>query len=291
MPLLPLVFTFTAFVGIAATAAGSVLYGQVIWDPNKLILAWTQPPNGATLDSVPNPAAARAAQFFAALAFVLASLGVNISANSVSAANDLAALAPRFVNLRRGQLACAVFAWALAPWRILASAPALLGFLSAYSVFFGPLAAIMLADFWIVKRRRYDVRALFAPGGRYQYAHGANWRAVVAFLVGVAPTLPGLAQSVNPAAQAGVGARPFAFGWLLGFFSTLAVYIGLSLIWRDEKILVDVAVEPDEVYDANAVEDGESEKVTMDGDKMDPRLTPPSSVALPTTVSMKGSSS
>ena len=282
MPLLPLVFTFTSFVGIAATAAGTVLYGKVIWDPNYLILAWTQPPNG-DLSSVRTPAAARAAQFSAALAFVLANLGVNISANSVSAANDLAALFPRYVNLRRGQLACAVFAWALAPWRVLASAPAFLGFLSAYSVFFGPLAAIMLADFWIVHARRYDVRALFAPEGRYRYARGANWRAVVAFIVGLTPTLPGLAQSVNPAIQAGVGARPFMFGWLLGFFATLAVYTGLSLVFRDRDSFVDMAVEPDEVYEANTPEDAEREDTMAHEGKADADLTPPASMTPPTT--------
>ena len=253
MPLLPIIFTFTSFVGIAATSAGASLYGSLIWDPNKLLLAWTSPPNGAP---VPNPAAARAAQFFAALGFVLASLGVNVAANSVSAANDLAALAPRYVDLRRGQLVCALFAWALVPWRILATARALLSFLGAYAVFFGPLAAIMLADFWLVQARRYDVRALYAYGDRYHYRRGWNWRAVAAFVVGVAPTLPGLAQSVNPASNVGVGARPYAFGWLLGFFAALAVYTGTSFVWPDRRSRAERAVGPDEVYDAQAPEDG-----------------------------------
>lgn len=252
IPLIPLCFVFTSFIGIAATSAGVKLYGQVIWDPNKFILAWTQPPNvnsaGSTA-SVPNPAAARAAQFFTALSFALASLGTNISANSISAVNNLTAIAPRYFDLRRGQLFCAVVAWALVPWRILASVGKFLNFRSTYSVFFGLLAAIMLADYWIVKRRRYDVRELYVYGRTYHYSRGWNWRAVKAFVVGVAPTLPGLAQSVGSGINAGVGARQYAFGWLLVFLATLGTYVVLRRLWRDGKSEVLVAVGPDEVYE------------------------------------------
>lgn len=47
----------------------------------------------------------RAAAFFASLAFALATICTNISANSLSAANDFTALAPRvrFPSLRQGQ--------------------------------------------------------------------------------------------------------------------------------------------------------------------------------------------
>ena len=79
----------------------------------------------------------------------------------------------------------------------------------------------------------------------------------MAFVVGAAPSLPGLAQSVSPTSvHVGVGARPYAFGWLLGFFATLGLYTGLSLVWRDKPSSVERAVGPDEVYDAQAPEDG-----------------------------------
>src|SRR4051812_44163139 len=132
VPLLPIVFTFISFIGIAASSAGAASYGVLEWDPMALISNWSS----------------RACRFFAAFSFALAALGVNISANSISAANDLTALFPEYVNIRRGQLLCAIFSWALVPWKILESAGSFLNFMAAYAVFLGPIAAIMVFDFW-----------------------------------------------------------------------------------------------------------------------------------------------
>ena len=147
VPMLPIVFTFISFIGIAATSAGETHYGTLEWNPANLIALW------------PN----RACRFFASFCFALAALGVNISANSLSAANDLAALFPSYINIRRGQLLCAVVAWVLVPWKILASAGSFLNFMSAYSVFLGPIAAILVWDFWWVHGQKYDVVALYQP--------------------------------------------------------------------------------------------------------------------------------
>ena len=64
------------------TSAGQVLYGSVIWDPLKLIDQWDN----------------RAAAFFAAFAFCLATVGTNISANSLCAGNDMTALWPKVID-------------------------------------------------------------------------------------------------------------------------------------------------------------------------------------------------
>ena len=238
VPLLPLVFTFISFIGIAASSAGASLYGGPLqWDPMSLVAEWDN----------------RAARFFAAFAFALAALGVNISANSLSAANDLMALAPAYVNIRRGQVICALLSWCLVPWEILASAGSFLNFMSAYSIFLGPIAAILLVDFWIIHRGKYDVLALYQYGGRYRYTAGINWRAWVAFGVGVAPSLPGLANSVNAAVDPGVGGHPYQFGWLLGFSAASLVYGGLTWVWRPEETFVMRAVRPDEVYAGRGV--------------------------------------
>lgn len=235
VPLLPVVFTFISFIGIAASSAGAAKYGGPIqWDPMALVAMW------------PN----RAARFFAAFAFAVAALGVNISANSLSAANDLAALFPSYINIRRGQLLCALVAWALVPWKILASAGSFLNFMSAYAIFLGPIAAIMLFDFWIVHAQKYDTRSLYEPRGIYRYSNGVNWRAVIAFLVGVAPSLPGFINSINPSIDVGVGVHPYQFGWILGFVATSIVYLALAYIWVPKESMIERAVLPDEVYDA-----------------------------------------
>ena len=232
--MLPIVFTFIAFIGIAASSAGAAKYGTLQWDPMALVEQWDN----------------RACRFFAAFSFALAALGVNISANSLSAANDLMALFPQYVNIRRGQLLCAVISWILVPWKILASAGSFLNFMSAYSVFLGPIAAIILFDFWVVHGRKYDTMALFHYGGIYHYWNGINWRAWVAFVVGVTPSLPGLINSVNSKIDPGVGIRPYQFGWLLGFVSTALVYTILMFVFKPTETFIEKAVLPDQIYDA-----------------------------------------
>ena len=77
---------------------------------------------------------------------MISTIGTNISANSLSAANDLMAMFPKYVNLRRGQVICAILGgWALCPWEILKSAPGFLSFMSGYTVFLGPFAAMCVA--------------------------------------------------------------------------------------------------------------------------------------------------
>ena len=121
------VLTVFSLVGIAVTSAGQVLYGEVIWDPLRLVDRWDN----------------RGAAFFAAFSFFLATLGTNISANSLSAANDMTVLLSQFINIRRGQVICAILGgWALCPWDILASAPKFLSFMSGYTVFLGPFSGM-----------------------------------------------------------------------------------------------------------------------------------------------------
>ena len=144
---IPISFTLASFVGIAVTSAGIALYGQVLWDPLKLIDQWDN----------------RACALLTSLVFIVSTLGANISANSLSAGNDIAALYPRYINIRRGQVICAFLGgWAFYPWKILArwehlleiihqlttidSAPGFLSFVSGYTVFLGPIIGIMITD-------------------------------------------------------------------------------------------------------------------------------------------------
>ena len=106
----------------------------------------------------------------------------------------------------------------------------------------------MLFDFWVVHKRRYDTLALYNPYGIYRYTYGVNWRAVVAFLVGIAPSLPGFVNGINSNIDVGSGIHPYQFGWLLGFVSTAAVYTTLSLLLPAKETFIDRAVRPDEIF-------------------------------------------
>lgn len=113
--------------GITVTLTGEKLYGEVLWDPLRLIDKWDN----------------RAAAFFASFSFALSTIGTNISANSLSAANDMTVLLPQYINIRRGQVICALIgSWVLCPWEILASAPGFLSFMAGYTVFLGPFTGM-----------------------------------------------------------------------------------------------------------------------------------------------------
>ena len=116
---------------------------------------------------------------------LVATLSVNIAANMVSPAYDFSNLAPRQISFRTGALITGVVGvlilpWKLTPTRRATSSPgsALVGGL------LGAVAGILIADYWLIRRTELDLADLYRPGGRYWYAGGWNWRAVVAFVVG-----------------------------------------------------------------------------------------------------------
>ncbi|TBU57108.1 NCS1 nucleoside transporter family [Dichomitus squalens] len=225
--IIPSAFTLVGFIGIAVTSAGTVLYGKILWNPLLLIDHWDN----------------RAAAFFASLTFALATLGTNVSANTISAANDMTVLFPRYINIKRGQTITAVVApWAFVPWEILSSAKGFLSFMNGYTVFLGPFAGIMVADYWIIHHCRVDVPSMYRPYGRYWYTYGFNWRAVVTILVAVPPNIPGLIAVINPAVRIGGTFKLFDFAWLFGFFASLVVYSVLSLMFPARETFIGEAI-------------------------------------------------
>ncbi|KAI0649150.1 NCS1 nucleoside transporter family [Trametes meyenii] len=232
--IIPTAFTLVGFIGIAVTSAGMSLYGTVLWDPLQLIDRWDN----------------RAAAFFASFTFVLATLGTNISANSLSAANDMTVLFPRYINIRRGQALCALLGgWVLCPWEILASAQGFLSFMNGYTVFLGPFAGIMVADYWIVHKCKVDVPAMYDPHGRYRYTYGFNWRAVVAILVSVPPNMPGLISSINPKIDVGGAMKIFDFAWLFGFFTASVTFTVLSLVFPAKETFIPEAITSESAFE------------------------------------------
>lgn len=145
----PIVFTLCGTMGIITTSATKVFQGDgdYLWNPLDIVSLW-----------LANGPGGRCAAFFGALAWLIATIGTNVTANSISAANDLTVMFPRYINIRRGSIVAAVIgAWVIVPWKILASAATFLNFMGAYAVFLAPLSGIMAADFWLVKKQRYDL--------------------------------------------------------------------------------------------------------------------------------------
>lgn len=140
----------------------------------------------------------RAAQFFAALGFWVATIGVNISANSISFATDITSLFPRYLTIFRCSILAGLLCWITNPWRIVTDAPTFYNFLGAYPCFLAPVATILATDFYLVKKGKVDVRQFYEPRGIYSYFYGFNLRAIGAWICAFAPNLPSFAHAVDP---------------------------------------------------------------------------------------------
>jgi NCS1 family nucleobase:cation symporter-1 len=258
---LPLIQLCLGIFGIVSTSAAKVVYGEYIWDPLTLAAQWNGP-------------SGRAGAFFVGFAWVIAQIGTNLSANVISCANDMTALFPKYINIRRGVIIATITAgWIMVPWKIIHSAASLLAFMAGLGTFLAPIAAIMAADYWIVKKTHIDVPALYKSRSRYRYNEaGTNWRAAAAFLISLVPNLPGMAASVNPSLQSGIGGSKYIYYmfYIWGFISAFVSYSVLSHFFPEPITLIEETI-PGEVAfeEASATEekadgsDGGDEKVVV----------------------------
>jgi len=94
-------------------------------------------------------------------------------------------------------------------------------FLGVLLVLFIPWSAVNLADYFVVRRARYDVGAFFVPGSTYG---NVAWRGLLAYAVGLAAEWPFVSQPdyTGPLVKALGGAD---ISWLVGWFVSAAVYL------------------------------------------------------------------
>src|SRR6476660_4044743 len=203
---LPATMTAFAFIGVAVTSATIVLFGEAIWDPVALI---------ARIGSAP-------VIIFGALIVLLAQLTTNMAANVVSPANDFSSLAPRHVSYVTGGLITAVIAVVMLPWKLYADAAAyIFTWLIGYSSLMGAVGGILIADYWILRKRQLSLPDLFKVDGRYQYGGGINSIAIIALVVAIVPVIPGFVRAATT--PGGVVANPsifdhlYTYAWFVTF--------------------------------------------------------------------------
>ncbi|KAK7181961.1 hypothetical protein DPSP01_006195 [Paraphaeosphaeria sporulosa] len=234
---IPCIFTIVGLLGIFTAASAQTAYGEVMWNPIEIIHKW--------MDSGSH--GGRAAAAFAAIGLIIVTLGINISANSISAANDLMSFAPKYINIRRGQLLAAVIgSWAFVPWKILASAAKFLAFLGGYTIFLGPMTSILIVDYYIVRRGNVSVPDMYYFHGIYRYSpkFASNWRAVVAFFIGCIPPLPGFVNNIVVAGHGTTsvslgGQHLFAIGYIYSFMAAGIFYWGFNRFFPHRESVMD----------------------------------------------------
>jgi NCS1 family nucleobase:cation symporter-1 len=199
---LPTTMSVFAAMGVVITSATAIIYGQDIWDPVQLVGRFTSP-------------------FIIAVSMftvVVATVAVNIAANVVSPANDFANAFPRAISFKTGGLITGVLGIAIQPWKLLADPSGYIyTWLLGYSGGLGSIAGVLIADYWIVRRRDLRLEDLYLPDGQYA---GWNMRAIGATLFGCALAWGGL---LVPAL------RPlYDYAWFVGFLAAGALHVALS---------------------------------------------------------------
>jgi len=198
---LPTAMTLYSFIGVAVTSASVVLFGTAIWDPVALLGRFNEP----VIASV------------ALVALLIATLNTNVAANVVSPSNDFSNLNPRLISFRTGGLVTGVAGLMMMPWKLLSDYNSyIFGWLVGYSGLLGPIAGIMIADYFLVRKRTLDVEALYQRGGAYEYQSGFNHRALWALGLGILVALCGLLY--HPLRWL------YDYAWFVGFVVSAGAY-------------------------------------------------------------------
>lgn len=253
---LPVIGTLGALTPIFVTSAAQELWGKFQWYMPAVI---------ANFDS-------RAAKFFTSFSFMLATIGNQVAAGSYPFSNDVTGLWPKYINIFRATLFISLFCILSTPWNIIKNAAGLLAFLSGYSCLMGPLAGVMTTDYYIIKKGKLNIHAMYqdGPEGIYWYTGGFNIRAFIAFGIAVAPLMPGFAKSINNDLDVGGAWQIYAFAWLYGFTtSALSYYVICTWIWPQTVSLVEEATLPPQKGEVSEV-DGEVDGGVSDEGKGTP---------------------
>ncbi|MHB8539769.1 MAG: NCS1 family nucleobase:cation symporter-1 [Candidatus Acidiferrales bacterium] len=201
---LPATMTFYSFIGIAVTSATTIIFGEALWDPVKVLARLGHP----------------WAVVLAMIALLVATLNVNVAANVVSPSNDFSNLSPRRISFRTGGLITCAMGIAMQPWKLMANYGSyIFGWLVGYSGFLGPIAGILICDYFVLRDKVLVAQDLYRRGGRYEYSRGINWRAVVALAAGVAVAFIGL---VVPPLRV-----LYNYAWFVGFIVSFGAYFVL----------------------------------------------------------------
>jgi NCS1 family nucleobase:cation symporter-1 len=199
---LPPTMALFSFIGVAVASASVLIFGEAIWDPVVLLARFDRP----------------VVILLSVFALAIATLTTNIAANVVPPANAFANLAPRQVSFVTGGLITGVIGILMMPWKLLSDFQAyIFGWLVGYSGLLGPVAGILIVDYWIVRRTTLNVHDLYVEGGEYPLV---NWPAMIALGMGISLALAGL---VIP------DLRPlYDYAWFVGFFAGGGLYLLLA---------------------------------------------------------------
>jgi len=209
---LPLTMFMFAGLGVILTSASLGLVGETIADPINLI------------GKIDNPAWVVVSM----LMIILATISTNTAANIVSPTNSFQNIAPKYISERKGVLITGVIGIALMSWELAKK----LGWLESdvsleslysnwlvgYSSLLGPIAGIMIVDYFLIKKQTYDLLALYKDNGRYP---AWNKPGFIAFLIPVMLTIVAIV----------IGSGNLFYDWFYSYGWFTGSFLGGAIYW------------------------------------------------------------
>ncbi|GAA4024315.1 NCS1 family nucleobase:cation symporter-1 [Arthrobacter methylotrophus] len=220
---LPVNFIAFALVTVVVTAGAASYFTAEQYRGQDMFKVITDPV--AIVQAINNPWIT----IIAAVTFVVATIGINVVANFVSASYDLANVAPHRIDFRRGGLISAVMAIVILPWNLFSSPVVIVYFLGGLGALLGPLFGVIFTDFFRIRHQRCKVSDLYHEDekGLYFYTKGWNLKAIAALVpaavvAGVLALVPAL-QTFLPG---GSGLGPYS--WFVGAILASTIYYAIT---------------------------------------------------------------
>ena len=203
----PATMALYSFIGAAVTSATIVIFGKAIWDPVDVLTRFNNP----------------AVLVIAMVSLCVATLATNIAANVVSPANDFANIAPKKISFRvlKGGYITGFVGILMMPWKLVADPSGyIFTWLIGYSALLGPIGGVLIADYFVYRRCKLNLPALYDEHGEYRFTGGFNLPAIIALIVAILPNLPGFlatikvlpVESINP-----IFMTLYSYAWFVGF--------------------------------------------------------------------------
>ena len=159
-----------SFITLMITGGTIAIFGEYIAQPTDMV---------AKVDNL-------LLTIIAAFAFFAATVGINMVANFIPPAYDLANLIPSKISFRTGGLITAIFGFIIGGmWVAVITQMGLFPFVNTLGAILAPVFGIMIVDYYIIKKQRLDVDDLFSakPSGRYHYNGGFNYKGMLAWIL------------------------------------------------------------------------------------------------------------
>jgi len=210
---LPTTMTLFALIGVVVTNATVVIFGSAIWDPVMVVEKFDSP----------------FLLFISMIIITIATLSTNIAANVVGPANDFSNAMPSKINFKRGGMLTACLGVIMMPWKLIADPSGyIFTWLIGYSSLLGPIGGILLVDYFIIRKEKLNVDDLYKRQGEYTFYKGFNFAAIVAFVVGVLPNVPGFMHQIGMNASiSSFFETIYSYAWFVGLPLSGVVYFAL----------------------------------------------------------------